>query len=433
MSTPLPKTRKELHNTIIGNGQYAIIEQIGAGSFGHVFRAQDTRSQEDRAIKVEPKSLAIRPLKHEVHVYRKLSDCRGVLPVLAFLETPTDLVMVIELLGHSLSYLSEFCARKFSLKTICMLACETISMLEGIHNKGYVHRDVKPGNVMVDGQTRKQLRMIDFGMAKSYLNKDGSHRKLETGKGMNGTARYASANAHKGNEQSRRDDLESLGYMILYLAKGRLPWQSTKGEFKTKEEDNNYIMKMKCDDKVMDETCSGMAISPAIKEHIKYCKKLEYEADPDYGYLRGLYVGLMRHYNFAQDAEYDWLAMPLGDDVLYAVDEAAPIRLAVRSVGPPTLEGGPGDGWFTLKTIDKEGERAVGPPVGGGAAPASPAKEVAPAEAARPTTLPTTPAKEVAKEPAKQAASPAPEREAPNVESEDRNKDKAGGCNCVIS
>jgi len=436
MSTPLPKTRKELHNTTIGNGQYAIIEQIGAGSFGHVFRAKDTKTQEDRAIKIEPKTLAIRPLKHEVHVYRKLHPdpkhgppCRGVLPVLAFLETPTDLVMVVELLGHSLSYLSEYCARKLSLKSTCMLACETISMLEDIHNKGYVHRDVKPGNVMVDGQTRSRLRMIDFGMAKSYLNKDGSHRKLETGKGMNGTARYASGNAHKGMEQSRRDDLESLGYMILYLAKGRLPWQSNRGEFKTKEEENAYIMKMKCDETLMSETCSGMALSPAINEHIKYCKALDYEADPDYGYLRGLYVGLMRHYSYAQDSQYDWLSMPLPADVLYASDEADPIRLAVRSCGPPTLDGGPGDGWFP------EPDPAAVP----AAQPTTPKPvETAPAPdtpQAAPTPKPvadTKPAPD--KVPAKPAESSEPaSREPIELDEDEKRKDKGGGCNCIIS
>eukprot|EP00658_Telonema_sp_P-2_P002165 TRINITY_DN10820_c0_g1_i12.p1 TRINITY_DN10820_c0_g1~~TRINITY_DN10820_c0_g1_i12.p1 ORF type:complete len:264 (+),score=45.86 TRINITY_DN10820_c0_g1_i12:179-970(+) len=188
---------------------------------------------------------------------------------------------------------------------------------------------------MLDRETRSELWIIDFGMARSYLNKDGTHRKMETGKGMNGTARYASCNTHQGLEQSRRDDLESLAYMLLYLSKGELPWQLQKVSGRSKEEENAEIGKVKADSDLLKKACSGMAISPAITEHIRYCKGLEYEARPDYMHLRGLYAGLMTHYDLAHDCHFDWSMQGLPDDLVMAADSVSPAKIAAKPEGKP--------------------------------------------------------------------------------------------------
>ena len=134
--------------------------------------------------------------------------------------------MVMELLGHSLEDLFQYCGRKFTLKTVCMLADQMISRLEYMHTNNFIHRDMKPDNfLMGNGNKRNVCYMIDFGLSKRYKDaKTGEHIPYRDNKSLTGTARYASVNTHIGIEQARRDDMESIGYILLYFLKGSLPW-----------------------------------------------------------------------------------------------------------------------------------------------------------------------------------------------------------------
>ena len=134
--------------------------------------------------------------------------------------------MVMELLGHSLEDLFQYCGRKFTLKTVCMLADQMISRLEYMHTNNFIHRDMKPDNfLMGNGTKRSSVFLIDFGLSKRYKDaKTGEHIPYRDNKSLTGTARYASVNTHIGIEQARRDDMESIGYILLYFLKGSLPW-----------------------------------------------------------------------------------------------------------------------------------------------------------------------------------------------------------------
>jgi serine/threonine protein kinase len=137
--------------------------------------------------------------------------------------------MVMELCGKSINDLHKQCKFKFSLKTVCMLAVQFLERIQMLHENHYLHRDIKPDNFIMGGsaQTSHLVHMIDFGLAKAYIDKKTCQHILPSGnKPMTGTARYASVNAHLGKEQSRRDDLEAIGYMLVYLLKGSLPWQN---------------------------------------------------------------------------------------------------------------------------------------------------------------------------------------------------------------
>mmetsp|Transcript_27303 Transcript_27303/g.20438 ORF Transcript_27303/g.20438 Transcript_27303/m.20438 type:complete len:135 (+) Transcript_27303:419-823(+) len=134
--------------------------------------------------------------------------------------------MVIDLLGPSLEDLFKFCGGRFSLKTVLMIAHQILGTIARLHAKNFVHRDIKPENFLMGlGRKSHIVHLIDFGLAKRYRDgKTHQHIPYKENKNLTGTARYASVNAHLGIEQSRRDDLESIGYILVYFANGSLPW-----------------------------------------------------------------------------------------------------------------------------------------------------------------------------------------------------------------
>lgn len=194
--------------------------------------------------------------------------------------------MVMDLLGSSLESLFNYCRRKFSVKTVLMLADQMIRRIEYIHSKGVIHRDIKPNNFVIGrGNDSMKIFLIDFGLAKKYINfTDGLHIPYTEDNKFIGTLRYASIQTHSGTAHARRDDLESLGYCLIYFLKGSLPWQNMKSN-SDKRQRSERILEKKLSTS-LSVLCAGLPME--FELFLKYCRERYFDETPNYGYLRKL-------------------------------------------------------------------------------------------------------------------------------------------------
>ena len=233
----------------------------------------------------------------------------------------------MDLLGPSLEELSHLCKRKVSLKSVLMLADQLLVRLEYIHSKNFLHRDVKPDNFLVGlGENSCIVYAIDFGLAKKYRDsRTNQHIPYRDGKKLTGTARYASIFTHLGSEQSRRDDLEGLGYLLVYMIKGSLPWQGLNGE--TKEEKYSKIFEKK-NSTSLDELCWGLPCE--FKSYLTYVRNLTFEERPDYTYLRKLFSDVFLRENFVFDSIYDWTRLSTPRDSFNFEDTISQKKISLK-------------------------------------------------------------------------------------------------------
>lgn len=210
----------------------------------------------------------------------------------------------MELMGQSLECLLQKQKQKvFSVKTVAMIGIQMLGLLEEIHNRDIIHRDIKPDNFVISYNDPKKICILDFGLAKRFRSSSThTHNPMIKNKKLTGTARYASINALQGYEQSRRDDLESVGYVLMYFLRGRLPWQGLV--VKGKENKYEKILKKKRETE-LSALCKGYP--KQFEEYLEYTKKLGYEEDPDYGYLRGLLEGVVKENEYGLDNMFDWV------------------------------------------------------------------------------------------------------------------------------
>lgn len=286
----------------LGN-KYRLIKKIGSGSFGEIFLAYHTEKCEEVAIKVEKTDTKFPQLEIEYRVYRLLQGGSGIPKVISYTIESGYNLLVIELLGPSLENLFQYCRQRLSLKTVLMLADQMITRVEYMHDKCLIHRDIKPDNFLIGYDNKNtQVFIIDFGLTKKYFDsRTNAHIPYREGKSLTGTARYASVNTHLGIEQSRRDDLEGLGYVFMYFLRGSLPWQGLS--FVTKKEKYQNILDKKVETTVED-LCKNFPIEFTI--YLNYCKTIRFEDKPDYSYLKRLFKELFFKMGYQYDYIFDW-------------------------------------------------------------------------------------------------------------------------------
>ena len=251
---------------LVGN-KYKLLEKIGEGAFGSIYKGENIRTQELVAIKVEPIKNNTKLLKNESIIYQFLINNEGLPNVKWFGKDKTNYYMVLNLLGESLQSLKDR-KERFSLKLVLQIGIQIITLLKMIHSKGLIHRDIKPENFLLGlNNKNRQIYIIDFGFCKTFLI-DNKHIDIKKTNNIIGTNNFASVNAHELNELSRRDDLESLGYMLVYFYLGELIW---------KDYSNNEMIKIMKNNIMNDEN-----IPKIILKYFEIIKCLEFKETPKY-------------------------------------------------------------------------------------------------------------------------------------------------------
>ncbi|CAD8047076.1 unnamed protein product [Paramecium primaurelia] len=295
---------KDLTNNTIAR-QYKLIKKIGSGAFGEIYLVQ-SQSKSEYAMKLERSDNKHPQIFFEAKLYNYLQGQdqydKGI-PKIHDQGVDGDYnYIVMDLLGPSLEELFNKNHRKLSLKSVLMLADQLIQRIEYIHSKQFIHRDIKPDNFLVGvGSKSSRVYIVDFGLAKRYITKEG-HIPYKEGKSLTGTARYASINTHVGLEQSRRDDLESLGYVLMYLLRGQLPWQNMKAS--NQKEKYQKIMEKK-QETTPEQLCKGFPNE--MTQYLQYCRNLKFEDKPDYNYIRNLFREAFRKQGYEWDYKFEWI------------------------------------------------------------------------------------------------------------------------------
>lgn len=279
---------------------FKLNRKLGSGGYGEIYDATNLEKNVDVAIKLEACSTKTPLLFYEARLYqyihkeifensvdellatkRRAQENIGFPEVYYCSNEGDHNIMVMEKLGPDLEELFNICQRKFSVKTVCMIAIQALQRIQFLHEKQFIHRDVKPQNFCIGkGKNSKTIYMIDLSFAKQYLQMDGSHIPELDSQGLTGTIRYCSKNAMKGFTQSRRDDLESLGYMMIYLLRGGLPWMQLS--YKTKKEKLEKVLDKKLH-YGLENLCKNQP--DIFVRYFQYVESLEFEQKPNYKML----------------------------------------------------------------------------------------------------------------------------------------------------
>ena len=288
---------------------------IGKGGFGKVYIGKDLKTDEKIAVKVDELELNYQEYK----IYKKLEYFDLAAKVLDYYKDQKNSYLIMPFYHKSCDKIFKLSDKYFTMKDVCMLCIQIIQQLKQLHKLGYIHRDIKPDNFVWEkvSDNGGKIKLIDFGFTKPYVTENGDHIRSEKASSICGTMRYMSVNCQSGHEASRRDDLVSLAYSLIYLYKKNLPWKGIKTKDKPRknkneEEEikridkkkNNLIKKMKI--KYNQEIDESDLPSP-LKFLANYSLGLKFNQKPDYSFIIKVFNDYIKKNNSKYDGKWSWL------------------------------------------------------------------------------------------------------------------------------
>ena len=276
--------------------KYKVKKKIGQGAFGAVFLGQTIKDNKYVAIKVERRKISKPLLESEAYLLSNLKGL-GIPKIISFGKTRFYTVLIEPLFGKTLFDIFIQNGKQFHIEELCLIALQVIERLETIHAQYIIHRDIKPDNFLIGREDPNIIYLVDFGLSKKYRSKQtGRHVKFRNTGKLTGTLRFASPNALRGGEQSRKDDLISAGYMLIYLYKKKLPWQVIKAQNST----DKYIQIYRKKKFIKPEQlCQNLP--KEFAQYMRYVQNLGFESNPDYNYLKKLFHHILKELNLNAD------------------------------------------------------------------------------------------------------------------------------------
>ena len=318
MQQQSPKKNQEIQKL---NDTYRLIlsKKLGAGAFGQIYECENIKNKQTYAAKIEYHSAPNPQLYQESKIMTEMKGKTGFPICHQVIYLKQELVMVTDLLGPNIQdIMDNIEGKKFTMKSTLILTEQMLKRLRDLHEKGIIHRDMKPENFVIGkGKNEKIIYMIDFGLSRHYLiEKTQQHIPMKSDRAIVGTLRYISMNCHEGLEVSRRDDLESLAYMMIHFVIGELPWMGIKAKSLGEKYKRVYEKKQET---VPDEICK--ILPDEMKSFLQHILNLEFEEKPDYNYLEGLIKSLKGKYGFKNDDNFEWLEPSIKQDLFVKISQ----------------------------------------------------------------------------------------------------------------
>ena len=286
-------------------GKYKIIKKEAKGAYSVVYSGKDIKNNKNVAIKIQKKTEYISSLENEAYFLYNLKGF-GIPKIISYGTSGKYNILIEELLGKSLEVLfkeNKNKSNEYRLKDMAIAGIQIIDRIKFIHDKYILHLDIKPNNFLVGIQDTSVIYIIDFGFAKKYRSsRTGKHIHYSKSSYFNGNLVFSSVYTMKGIESSRRDDLESLGYMLIYLYTQQLPWSNLKSSNNLDLTKKIYELKQNIKMKIL---CKDLPIE--MNEYMKYVKSLKFEENPNYNYLTKLFEIMLEKMSRINDMNFSWV------------------------------------------------------------------------------------------------------------------------------
>lgn len=304
----MSNTKKKLSSDILINKlifkKYRIIKLISEGVFGNIFLVINEKTRDFYSMKREKKDSSFHILQQEAYNLYSIKGL-GIPELITFGKIGNDNILIEQALGKSLLELFNENKYSFSIKDICLISIQLIDRIEWIHNKTLVHRDIRPDIFFIGLKDPNIVYLTELGLSVKYCSSKTRKHIMPGFKGrFTGTLKFSSSNAQRGNQQSRRDDIESLGYTILFFLKGQLPWENMDPNLNAKELYlKTYAMKKYMP---IEKLCKGL---PEMEDYFKYSRSLKFQEKPDYEYLRNIFKDLLKKNGFEnfENLYFSWV------------------------------------------------------------------------------------------------------------------------------